>query len=173
MSLNNSIIPPPDSAKPFAWRWPAIIVALLAAHIVGMLIAISIISRNPGEFAVIPDYYAKEQAWDAHKQQLLEADRLGWIVDLQPTEQTDLLGRRQMLLKLTTAEDKPIPGVAITVRCFHLSHGDQAETLTPNAAGPGQFALTLPAKYSGFWQFELTATSAGRTFIKTLTQYVN
>jgi hypothetical protein len=173
MRLNDSIIPPRDSPKRFAWRWPAIIVALLAAHVVGMLVAVAVISRRPGEFAVIPDYYAKEQAWDSHKQQLQEADRLGWNVDLQPTGQTDVLGRRQMLLKLTTAEDKPVAGAAVAVRCFHLSHGDEAATLTPNAVAPGQFALTLPAKYSGFWQFELTASAGGRTFIKTLTLYVD
>ncbi|MGD0770409.1 MAG: FixH family protein [Tepidisphaeraceae bacterium] len=173
MSHNDSVIPPADATKRLAWRWPAIIVALLAAHVVGMLVAVSIISRRPGESAVIPDYYAKEQAWDSHKQQLLEADRLGWNVDLQPTGQTDVLGRRQMLLKLTTAGDKPVADADATVRCFHLSHGDEAETLTPNAVAPGQFALTLPAKYSGFWQFELTATAGGRTFVKTLTQYVN
>jgi hypothetical protein len=173
MRLNKSIIPPADSAKPLAWKWPAIIVGLLAAHVVGMLVAVAVISRRPGEFAVIPDYYAKEQAWDSHKQQLLEADRLGWNVDLQPTGQTDVLGRRQMILKLTTTDNKPVAQAALAVRCFHLSHGDEAVTLTPNAVAPGQFALTLPAKYVGFWQFELTASAGGRTFIKTLTQYVN
>jgi hypothetical protein len=162
-----------DPITPSGWRWPAIIVALLAAHVVAMLCAVAVISRRPGESAVIPDYYAKEQAWDAHKQQLLESDRLGWNVDLQPTGQSDVLGHRQMLLKLTSADDKPLPDAAITLRCFHLSHGDEAATLTPSALAPGEFPLTLPAKYSGFWQFELTATAHGRTFIKTLTQYVN
>ena len=83
------------------------------------------------------------------------------------------MGARQMRLSLTDAGNQPIPGASVSVHCFHWSHGDQAATLTANAAAPGQYTFALPLKYVGFWQFDLTAQSGDRTFIQTLTQFVN
>jgi nitrogen fixation protein FixH len=156
-----------------AWRWPAIIIGLLVAHTTLMTTAAMIATHRPGESAVIPDYYNKAQAWDAYKYQLAQADKLGWKIELEPTGKADVLGHKQMRLSLTDAADKPITGAIVSVHCYHLSHGDEAATVSATAASAGSYELTLPAQRQGFWQFDITATSGSQTFVKSVTRWID
>ena len=51
------------AAKPRSYRWPTIIVALLAGHVVLMMWAVFKATADPN-FVVIPNYYDKAVNWD-------------------------------------------------------------------------------------------------------------
>jgi len=153
-------------------RWPIFVVGLLSLHVVGMLWAVAITARSPGESAVIPDYYGKAQAWDSYKQQLAANQQLGWKLYLQPSDQLDSIGRRQATVMIVDANNRPLSGATLAVHCFHLSHGDLAADVNPLDQGGGKYLLSLPLDRAGFWEFDMTVNAAGKTFIQTLTRYV-
>jgi len=153
--------------------WPILIVGLLSAHVVGMVSTAVLVSRNRGEMAVIPDYYRKAQAWDAYKQQLTASDKLNWNVEIQPVAALDPLGRQQLRIALTDSGGAPINPTVMQIHCFHLSHGDEAATYVPPADPTGGRLIPIPAHREGFWQFDITAQSGSKVYIKTITQYVD
>ena len=157
---------------PAGRRWMYIVIGLLAAHVTGMMCAVWAISGRPGESAVLPDYYSKALQWDQYRAQLRASDALGWNVQIQQLDENLPDGRRQVRMVLTGADQKPVNGAALIVHCYHLSHGDEAKTIQPPDTGGSQFLLTLPQPYQGFWQFELTATAGGKTYIHSATQYI-
>jgi nitrogen fixation protein FixH len=150
-----------------------IIIGMLFAHVLLMMTCVVIVLQRPGESAIISDYYNKAQAYDYYKQQLTASQKLGWKTDLEQTDQTDGLGHRRMTLSLSDSKNQPLAGATVNVHCFHWSHGDEAKTLTASATASGQYNFALPAKYMGFWQFDITAQSGNRTFIQTVTQFIN
>ena len=128
---------------------------------------------SPGESAVLPDYYSKALHWDQYRAQLRASDALGWTARIQQIDGSAPDAPRQVKVILTGPDQQPIAGAQLMVHCYHLSHGDQAQTLTPADSGASQFLVTLPGNYQGFWQFELTATAGGKTYIHSQTQYIN
>ncbi len=154
------------------WQWPLIIIGILSAHVGLMGLATAITLQHPGESAIIPNYYDKAEAWDAYKQQLVAADKLGWKTTIRP-ETASASVHRQMRLTLTDAQGKPIAGAKLSVRCFHLSHGEEAVTLQPVQVAPGSFLLMLPSNRTGFWRFELTASAGKDSFVETVTQHLD
>ena len=169
MKANNNGTP----ARKSSWRWPLIIIGMLLLHISIMMTAVFLTLQRPGESAVISEYYDKAQAFDSYKARLSASDKLAWNVTLEQTGQLDSLSRRQMRLNLTDAQSQPIKGATVSVHCFHWSHGDEAAQLVGALAGPGQYVFSLPGKYVGFWQFDVTAQVGNDSFIKTFTQFAN
>jgi nitrogen fixation protein FixH len=154
-------------------RWIFIVIGLLAAHVTGMLCAVWAISGRPGESAVIPDFYSKSLQWDTYRARQNASDQLGWKVDFQQLDPASPAAHKQVQINLNGSDGKPIENASLVAHCFQLSHGDQAATIDAKDLGSGRFLVTLPQSYSGFWQFELTATAGGKTFINSSTQYIN
>jgi hypothetical protein len=148
-----------------------IIVGLLAAHVTIMMTALSICLQRPGESAVIPNYYEKEISYDTFKAQMTASQKLGWTVTSQPTGDLDPMGTPKFELNLTDSQNKPV-AADLSVHCFHWSHGNEARTIPAKLTAPGTYVFALPFKYKGFWQFDVTATSNGKTFVQSLNQFV-
>jgi nitrogen fixation protein FixH len=168
MPVNNNHQP----ARKGSWRWPVIIIGLLAGHVTLMMTAVVIISQRPGESAVIPNYYEKEQSYDGYKAALAASKALGWNADLQQSDQTDAIGCPQMHLKLVDSAGKPLAGAQLSVHCFHWSHGNEAAVVSTTSRVPGQYDFTLPHHYQGFWQFDLTANKGSDSFIQTISLFI-
>ena len=58
---------PPSSSSPSrrraAWRWPAILLALLGGH-AAICVAMIVVATNDPSFAVEPEYYTRALDWD-------------------------------------------------------------------------------------------------------------
>lgn len=155
------------------WRWPIIIVAILTVHIGIMVTAMAITLRNPGESAVIPNYYERETNYDSFKAAEVASARLGWAATAEQIDHPDAMGFAQVRFTLTDKAGKAIPNVHLAIHCFHWSHADQAADLTLRSTSPTDFTASLPQKYAGFWQFEVSARRGNDTYLQTLTQYIN
>jgi len=154
------------------WRWPLIIISILAVHAGIMLTAAAIALQKPGESAVIPDYYNQGQQWDQHRARMQVSKDLGWNITVTDAEPNSAR-QKQVRCTLLDAATKPVDQAALRVHCFHLSHGDQAATIDATLLAPGQYHIALPLNLPGFWQFDFAAKRGPQWYIQTVTQWVN
>lgn len=155
-------------------KWPYIILGLLGAHVLTMIIAVTIAVRDPS-FSVEPNYYQKGLNWDAERAQLHASEKLGWQVRVEASDVVDPLGRRAVSFVLTDASGKAVQGAALTVNYFHHAHADSELEATPasEASDARRFTQVLPMRYAGLWEFHFTAKAGGQTFIASSTQVIS
>jgi len=154
-------------------RWPFIILGLLSAHVLLMLVAVTIAIHDPS-FSVEPNYYQKGLSWDESRAQLRASEKLGWQVHVEASESVDPLGRRAVSFVLTDSAGKAIEGATLSVDYFHHAHAEQDFQATP-ASDPSdgrRFSQVLPMRYAGTWEFHFIAKARGKTFIASSTEYV-
>lgn len=153
--------------------WPFLIIGLLAAHVTGMVIAVTI-TEHDKTFLVVPDYYDKAQHWDAAQAERRVSASLGWNVLIEPAAAIDERGNRAVRFMLSNAQGQPLPNASMEVQYFHHAHPDQQQKarLTVDAGDPRAFAGMLAMPYAGVWEFHVTAHAGGRTFEQTQTPYV-
>lgn len=167
----------PVNGKPrrtSSWRWPLILVGLLAGHAAIMVVAVAI-ATNDKSFAVPPDYYGRAVHWDEHQAALRASEQLGWRVTVEAANEVDARGRRIAAFRLIDATGNPIPGATMEVSYYHHAHGRDVQRLELKAADtadPRRFSGAFPLRYDGFWEFEFTAKARGKTFIASTTQWI-
>jgi len=162
-----------NSAPRGGRRWPMIIIGMLAVH-VAIMVACAMIATHDSSFAVVDDYYERAVNWDKSQAALRASQQLGWKLQIEPRQQIDPLGNRQIAFILTDASGNPIPNAQLSVQYFHDAHANQAQRVTL-VADPGdsrRFTRTLPMRYAGIWEFHLIATANGQTFIADRTQKI-
>lgn len=161
----------PTPKRKFA-RWPWIIVALLGAHASLMMVAVSL-AKNDRSFVVIPDYYSRSLQWDKDQAARRASQQLGWQIKIEPAETIDPLGQRDVVLTLLDRDSKPIRGATIQLDYFHGAHaGDRNHVTLTEGSVAGRYEAKLPMRYSGFWQFELSADAQQKHFVQSITQEV-
>jgi nitrogen fixation protein FixH len=146
-------------------RWPLIIVALLGGHTLLMLGAVFIATRDPG-FSVDPGYYQKSLQWDQRQAMKRASEQLGWRAEVLPAD-AQLDGRRHVRVTLVDRAGAAIPGAKVEARYFHHAHGREAATASFTAAA-GAYQADLRMPWRGVWQFELTATAGGQTYVNSM-----
>lgn len=151
--------------------WPWFIVALLASHVLAMVVAVTIAVRDRS-FAVVPNYYDRAVNWDEEQAKFRASEKLGWQVQVEAAGQVDPLGRRVVSFVLTDSRGHAISGATLQVEYFHEAHGDEDHDveLTPDASDPTRFTRLLPMRYAGEWEFHFTANAGGQTFVAKQTQ---
>jgi nitrogen fixation protein FixH len=153
-------------------RWPWIIVALLAGHATLMMVAVSL-AKNDRSFVVIPDYYNRSLQWDHDQAQRRASQQLGWQIKIESAETIDPTGQRDVAFTLLDREGKPIHGASIQLDYFHGAHAAERSHLTlTESTTPGRYEATLPMRYSGFWQFDLSVDAQQHHFVQSTTQEV-
>lgn len=155
-----------------AYRWPMIVVGLLVTHVVLMLLAASIATRDRS-FAVLPNYYENAVKWDQTRAAQRDSDTLGWKLTIDPSTSVTPLGQRSIAFTLKDSSGKPVENANLSVDYYHHSHAKDAASIKLQQTEPGRFVTTLPMRYPGFWQFNVTAEAGGKTFVDNLSQYVN
>ena len=153
-------------------RWPWIIVALLGAHASLMMVAVSL-AKNDRSFVVIPDYYNRSLQWDQDQANRRASQQLGWQIKIEPAETIDPVGQRAVAFTLVDRDRKPIQGASIQLDYFHGAHaGERNHVLLTESNIAGRYEAKLPMRYSGFWQFELSADAQQHHFVQSTTQEV-
>lgn len=151
-----------------AWRWPAIVIGLLVAHVMLML-AVAAIAMRDNSSVVLPNYYRNAINWDKIQAERRASEKLGWKIQIEPAAQVDPTGKRAISFRLTDSTGQPISGAQLHVTYYHHAHAGQLQNVT-FAAEPYQAAL--PMRYAGLWQFDIRAEAHSQTFIASVTQEV-
>jgi hypothetical protein len=154
-------------------RWPLIIVALLAGHVLLMAVACTIAIRDKS-FAVVPDYYGKALEWDQQKAEQLASTRLGWHVQVQAGRHIDAQGRRTIGFVVTDSDGKAIEGATLQTVYFHHARADQIQqvTLTADSNDPRRFPARLSMAAAGNWEFHFTVAARGQSFVSSAVEYL-
>lgn len=153
-------------------RWPLIVIGLLVGHMTIMFVAVAVATHDRSG-TVIPDYYQKSLDWDRLQAQRRASESLGWTVTVTPAPQVDPLGRREVLVTLADAAGAPIKSAEVELSYLHLSHPAEPQHATLRTGPDGRATATLPMRYEGFWQIEVTATAAPNRFTTLLSQFVS
>jgi nitrogen fixation protein FixH len=153
-----------------SWRWPIIVVVMLAIHMLIMMTAVTIASRARA-LGVVPNYYDKAVHWDQEQAALRQSKALGWQIFIHPASNIDSLGKRDVLFELLDAQGKSIAADSLEITYFHHAHAEESEHLTLNK-GPdaGEFGVKLPMRYAGLWEFHFVALAQGKRFVSSITQ---
>jgi hypothetical protein len=163
----------PLRRRPSSGRWPMIVVALLAGHVLLMAIACAIAVRDK-TFAVVPDYYGKALEWDRQKAAKFASAKLGWHVEVQAGKRVDPQGRRAVSFVLTDSTGRSIEGASLDATYFHHAHADQVQhvNLTPDSNDPRRFTVHLPMAFEGNWEFHFFVNARGQTFVSSTVEYL-
>lgn len=170
MELNKKKITLPGNRRSI---WPYLIVGLLAAHVAGMAVAVTI-TLHDKTFLVVPDYYDKAQHWDAAQAEKRASASLGWKIQIEVSPVVDEHGNRAARFFITGADDRALPDANVEVEYFHHAHPDQQHktSLTADPSDARAFISMLAMPYTGVWEFHFTVQSVGKAFTQTQTPYV-
>jgi nitrogen fixation protein FixH len=152
-------------------RWPIIIIALLGCHVLLMVTVAAIAVRDPS-FTVLPNYYQKALNWDEDQARRIESAKLGWSVKVEPATTVSPLGARSIKFLLRDKDGQPVDGATLGVSYYHHAHAGELAEVDLKQVAAGEFEARLPMRQTGFWQFEISATTADHSFSTSLTRFV-
>jgi len=155
---------PPQPGRLAAARWPMIIVAFLAGHMLLMAVCVTLAVTGRTQ-AVESDYYTKATQHDQHRAAQRASDALGWAFAISPAALPDADGRRRVTLELQDAQRQPIDAAAVSVLLFHHAAADEQTTAEAQRFAPGAYELWLPSARPGVWELRTSATRGDQLFL--------
>jgi nitrogen fixation protein FixH len=158
------------------FRWPAIVLGLLAAHV--LLMAWAVMKATGDRSAiVIPDYYVKSLHWDQDKAELARSAALGWTVKLTPAGTADSVGLVPVLITLNDKSGAPLSADSLELTYCHQAHADRVLTarLQPESATTpnGRYLQALSLPQPGFYSFSVVAIRGTDRFTVQWTQHIS
>jgi nitrogen fixation protein FixH len=168
---NRSAIEPASRSKRHV-RWPLIVIGLLLGHMTIMFVAVALATHDRSS-TVIPDYYQKSLNWDRAQADRRASEQMGWGVTVTPAPGVDPLGRREVLVGVTDAGGAAVADADVELSYYHLSHPGEAARANVHTGADGRARATLPMRYEGFWQIDVTVKSGERRFVTVLSQFVS
>jgi hypothetical protein len=140
--------------------WPYVPAALLALMVGGLLTLARIASDDPS-FSVEPGYYAKAVAWDAHREQLRENERLGWKLEARTVRAPS--GMVELRVRLRDRGGRTIRSATLDVEAFHNARAASvlSQRLVESAE---EYRAELPMRRTGLWELRFTALSGPEKF---------
>ena len=154
-----------SQSRSSAWRWPLLVVCLLAAHVAAMMTAVVVINRRTPTLGVVENYYDRAVNWDRQLAVVRASKELGWQVKVE----TGAVVR----FTLTDAAGRPIKGATLDVTAIHAAHSETPVKATFAASDDGIFGGELSMKHEGFYDFTVTARVGETVFVTTVTQWVS
>ena len=140
-------------------RWPLIVVALLSGHLL-LMVGAAVIATRDRSFAVAPNYYERALAWDKTRAEGRASEKLGWTVGIEPSRDVTPDGQRKLSVVLKDSQGQPISNASVQLEFYHHAHARDSQVVTiPSSSEPGRYTSVLPMRYAGFWQFDLRASA--------------
>lgn len=161
-----------STASARAWRWPLVIIGMLAAHAT-FLTWVAIVASSDRSFAIEPDYYAKGLAWDEQRAQLDANERIGWEARVTIGPATGVFGDRLLDSRLTDRDGAPILGATVTAEVFHHARGRDRLHLELLETAPGRYGVSAPIRRAGMWEVRLVVERGDDHFTHTETVQVS
>lgn len=146
-----------------SYLWPGIVVALLAGHVILMVVVVLIATSDP-TFSVEPDYYDKALHWDDTATQRAANQRLGWVAAVDVGSDIGIRGERTVSCRLTNSAGDPLDGAQIELVAFPHARGAERATQTLEPAGDGRYAAQMRFQRKGTWEFRLRVERGPDTF---------
>lgn len=159
------------ATRPDVWwhdfTWPAIIVVLLGGHafiVTGALLLSSI--WIPGA-STAPAGYSEALRWDELKASRAASERLGWSLQMTPTERVELNGDRRVEFVLSDADGTPVEGASLSIALYHYSRPRDLveQTFERTLEKPGHYAASLRIRREGLWRLRATAERGEEHFL--------
>lgn len=154
-----------------SYRWPFIIVSLLAGHVSLMCWAVAKATSDKNA-VVIEDYYNKATHWDKTQAEQIASDKLGWQVMLAAAASPDAQGQRSVTLHLTDAKGAVITPDEMSLVGYHQAHAEKTFSAKLDSSTDG-FAATLPMPHAGVYHFNFIARAGDKTFVHQWTQQIS
>ncbi|MCP4902261.1 MAG: hypothetical protein GY906_35290 [bacterium] len=142
-------------------RWPIIICAALALHVVAWL-AVAYLAVSDPSFAVEEDYYQKAIDWDEKMAQDKTNRSLGWMCEIHVESQSP--GMATLSVHLLDDVRSPVVGATVEAQTFPVARSSHLlqSSLTEN--GDGRYEAPLAMERPGRWEVRLIAQRNGSTF---------
>ena len=150
-------------------RWPVLIIAALAIHVVVSLLTVVVATSNPS-YAVEEDYYQKALAWDERRVQDRHNRELGWQLEVEVAPAAAAGSDPSLVVRLTDGNGQPLDGARVAVAAFHNARADQILRAELAATGGGVYACPLAMRRSGRWELRFTVDCDGERFTRTITR---
>ena len=170
-SLQTGRLKPAPQGPSSSWRWPAIVIGLLAAHFILMMVTVMIATRDRS-FAVMPKYYEQALAWDQTQAKKRESEKLGWTFGIETGTKADPLGKRHVVCTLADAQGQPLKEAVAEISYYHRTFAQEIHKELLATTAPGRFEKDLPMRRSGFWEFRVSIKADGREFVTDRTHFV-
>lgn len=164
-----------DTAQPneqanTRWRsltWPAIVVLLLGGHVFLITGALLLSSTWIPGASTAPAGYAEALKWDDLKALRQASERLGWTLEVIPTDQTELNGDRRVEFVLRDRTGELVEGAELTVTLYHLSRPKDVidQKLAASAQTPGRYEATMELDREGVWRLNAIADRGADRFL--------
>lgn len=155
----------PASAASAPWRgygWPVLVVALLGGHVVVVIGALVLSSTLIPGASIAPAGYAEAMAWDELQAARRASDRLGWTLEVVPSNESSLNGESRVDFLLSDALGNLIEDAELSVAMYHHSRPDK--TVEARLAS-GPYSVTVPRQREGTWRVEAVAERDADRFL--------
>jgi len=153
------------------WKWPAIVIALLATHVLACMFFIYLATSNPS-FAVEEDYYRKAMHWDERRAQERRNAELGWTAELEVLPAPSVARDPILQLRLGDGRGAPVDGATVAAEAFFNARADRILRHGLEAQGDGVYSAQLPMRRPGRWEFRLVVERGEDRFTAVQTQHV-
>ena len=150
--------------------WVSIIVVLLAIPCVFYGAMLVLVQVYPVTFE--PNYEQKAANWDQIRRQQQRSKQLGWKLDLQ-TIPSDQPYQVEVTLGITDKQGQPVTGASVEIEAFHAAHASKTVRQNMKPTEKGTYQTNLPVRYSGMWEFQVTARYKNDLFLQTLQKNIN
>ncbi len=142
-------------------HWPVGLICLFLIS-ASVIVTTAIMGAGKGSQAVEPDYYARSIAWDAEKDRLNTASRLGWVVRISASPTIDPLGTRHVSVMILDADNNTIEGALVEIICFSQANAHEPFTKILPSIGAGQYQARIQGMHTtGLWEFRISIRHAG------------
>lgn len=151
-------------ARMWSQRWLWIVILLLLGNCFGVVMLVVAATGDPSH-QVVPDYYGKGLAWDAHIAQERANRRLGWRARLAAEQ----VGHRDvfLLVWLLDHDGHPIRQARIDLLAFYKARAAQVLRTTLHERADGSYVAHLAIVRAGLWEVRLRAIRGNNRFTHT------
>lgn len=157
-----------NAARWCSFKWPGIVVGLLAGHVVivtGALLLSSI--WIPGA-SISPRELGDQLRWDELQALRRSSEQLGWNLEVAPTGKAAINGDREVEFVLRDSNGMPIRDADVQVAMYHYSRPNRpieiAFKLDPKAGGHRHLA-SLDIDREGAWRVSALASRGAERFL--------
>jgi nitrogen fixation protein FixH len=133
--------------------WVTIILAFFALDIAIAVIAIVMAAGDPS-FRPMPDYGDRSVTWEAHHQDRVNSEKLGWSIEASVIEPD----RKAIEFIVTDRDGNPVDRALGIASAYHLTrvaeqkHAEIVETV------PGRYVAEIDCQRPGLWKIDLRLT---------------
>jgi nitrogen fixation protein FixH len=153
------------------WYWPLILVGLMVL-VIGANLGFAWVATSDPSFAVEPDYYGKALAWDEHRAQDRQNERLGWTLELSLAPERSPDGTLALAVTLSDRDGRAIPGARVSLATFHNARASHVLETELREGAEGVYAVSLPMPRPGLWEFRFEAVRGDDRFTQTTVREV-